>query len=317
MEVRFELAALTRDLVPLRRAQACLAAALAEWREARGDAWERALAAFAQGADPRDLPPLAKILAPDFDGAPIAALVTSIAAILAENPLGLVPLRHHCDDGMASLVLARAGGASLSLQALDGSALAPPPPTISFAPTETWDRVLAGHADVETIAAVPVGPDLVALTAQRSRLAPGAVCCRDGRTEAQTYLAIDPVLVVLRLQRRHPGALPTLEYRRADGVLVHRAAGNPRDSRFELVAALLGAMERGDAAPTLAAIAREGGTASMRWQALRQALALDSARGFAALTDIAADPDDALAAPAGALLAQLRVLHPELAACPA
>jgi hypothetical protein len=58
----------------------------------------------------------------------------------------------------------------------------------------------------------------------------------------------------------------------------------------------------------------------VRWQALRECLALDTATGFAALGRLAATTDDPLAAPAQALHAQLLERYPALAGvepCPA
>ena len=103
------------------------------------------------------------------------------------------------------------------------------------------------------------------------------------------------------------------EYRLADGRLLHEAAGSPRDSRLELAAALLGRMGRDDAAPYLAAMAREAGSTSLRWHALRECLGLDTATGFEALCELAATQGDPLAAAAGALRAQLLEAHPNLA----
>ena len=112
----------------------------------------------------------------------------------------------------------------------------------------------------------------------------------------------------------------TREFRLADGTLAHQAAGNPRESRFELAAALLGRMGRSDAAPLLAAMAEEHGGQSLRWQSLKECLGLDSGTGFAALSRIAAQAGDPLAAPAAALRAQLLERYPQLAEavrCPA
>ena len=76
--------------------------------------------------------------------------------------------------------------------------------------------------------------------------------------------------------------------------------------------ALLGRMGRREAAPTMAAMARESGSEALRWQALRECLALDTKEGFEALTDVARATGDPLAMPAGALRAQLVEAHPEL-----
>ncbi len=87
-----------------------------------------------------------------------------------------------------------------------------------------------------------------------------------------------------------------------------------------MMLALLGRMGRGDAAPLIARMAREDGSAALRWQALRECLALDSQEGYVALAAIAAAAGDPLAGPAANLRAQLEESWPqlrELAACPA
>jgi hypothetical protein len=53
-------------------------------------------------------------------------------------------------------------------------------------------------------------------------------------------------------------------------------------------------------------------SAALRWQALRECLALDTQTGFTALAVIAARTEDALSGPAGALRAQLIEAHPQL-----
>ena len=106
---------------------------------------------------------------------------------------------------------------------------------------------------------------------------------------------------------------PGREYCAASGKLLHQSAGAIATSRQEATVALLGRMGRTDAAPAMAMLATGEGDMSLRWQALREALALDSATGFAALCTIARRGDDALAGQAGALRAQLLETYPELA----
>ena len=104
------------------------------------------------------------------------------------------------------------------------------------------------------------------------------------------------------------------EYALADGALLQQAAGDIRHSRHEMMVALLGRMKRREAAPLLAEIVVEEGADSLRGEALREALALDTAHGFAALCRVARSPLDPLAAPAGALRGQLIEAHPRLRA---
>jgi hypothetical protein len=79
-----------------------------------------------------------------------------------------------------------------------------------------------------------------------------------------------------------------------------------------MMLAVLGRMGRADAAPALAEMARDG-CEHVRWQAVRECLALDTAEGFRTLAAIARDPADSLAAQAGTLRAQLLEAHPQLA----
>jgi hypothetical protein len=211
------------------------------------------------------------------------------------------------------------------LQAVDGCALAakPAPESANFSPGETWDHILAGRAQVELVRIGRERPDSAELSREALQLRPGMVIHRNCACEAQLYRQVTGNLVVLKLQRRVGQGAIARQYRLADGALLHQAAGTPRDSRLELTAALLGRMGRRDAAPLLAAMAEEETAESLRWQALRECLALDTATGFGTLCQIAARPGDTLAAPAGSLRAQLIESYPPLAAldgaspCPA
>ena len=84
--------------------------------------------------------------------------------------------------------------------------------------------------------------------------------------------------------------------------------------------ALVGRMGRTDAAPAMAKIALSGANGALRWQAVREAIALDTAQGFCALCEIADRPGDELAGPAKNLRDTLAAQWPqlaELARCPA
>lgn len=325
MLIRPELTALRADDTPQRRIQQRLVAQSAAWRQsAAGAQLEAELLALASGAALDELPALAALFTP---GEPDAAdLVGGVAdwllGELAAAPLGQVPLRHQCDRALATLVLARCHGASLALQAIDGAGLAlkPAAQSVTFAANEHWERVLAGSAMVDQVRITARRPGGVELERVSLRLAEGMIVHRQGREAAQIFIRVPGIVVLLKLQRFDGSAAPSCEYALEDGRLLHQAAGSPRDSRLELTAALLGRMGRADAAPLLAAMAEEEGSAHLRWQALRECLGLDSAVGFAALTGLAQRSDDPLAVPAGALRAQLLETYPQLAGvagCPA
>lgn len=325
MHIRPELAALRSDDAPQRQAQARLIAAVDGWRATPPVAAATTdLNRFGRGAQLEELPLLTALFSADDPSAQQFAgtLVSLLVAELGGDPLGQVPLRHFSDGLLASLVLARAGGAALVLQAIDGEALArrAEPASASFAATETWEHVLAGAAWVERVRIGQSLPDRAVLHREPSELRAGMVAHRFCAEEAQLLRRIPGTMVTLKLQRTLDPSAPTREYRLADGALLHQAAGSPRESRLELTAALLGRMGRSDAAPLLAAMAEEEGGSGLRWQALRECLGLDSAVGFAALRTIAQRSDDPLAAPAGALMGQLLEQYPELAGvarCPA
>jgi hypothetical protein len=147
---------------------------------------------------------------------------------------------------------------------------------------------------------------------ERKRLAKDSSTAVDLAHETLFVESVERRLVRLRLHRDAPQAGPTREFSLADGRLVLQSSGDVRQSRQEMMLALLGRMKRTEAAPLIAEIAGEDGPDALRWQALRESLALDTGSGFAALCRIARAPLDPLAAPAGVLRAQLIEAHPQL-----
>ena len=330
MLIRNEIGALRGDDTPQRAAQAALLAAAAAWRE-RPDVKPvlTALRRYAGGAILTECPALAALF--DVGAAGQAAklfvdsLVGSTAHVLARHPLGHMAMRYFTNGTTTTLLLGQAGDTTLSLVAIEGVGLArtPPPRSVSFTPMETTEHVLAGNGEMTLYTRAPLPdemPGQVCLTRAAKDLAPGMVLARDGAVQAGQIARVSGRLVTLRLQRRTPGAGAMLEYELATGCLLHRATTSHSDSRRELMATLLGRMGRVDAVPVLARMARATGGETMRWQALRECLGLDTAAGFAALCDIAGDAADPLTGPAAALRAQLIEAYPqlqELALCPA
>lgn len=320
MLIRPELRALRGDDAPQRLAQAAIAAVHAAWQDGAGAAVTAQLASFAACAGLAELPALAALFGADGDPARrfTAGLLGPLLDALAGNPLAEVPLRHAADAAHATLVLARAGEAALTVTMIDGAGLARQPEARSarFAPVETWERVLAGTAVASEARLSERSPGQPGLEIEELRLECGAVRHRWGARTALVLRQVPGSLVMLRLQRRSADAPVAREYALADGTLLHQASANPQDSRIELAAALLRRMERRDAAPLLARIAAGPGTPAHRWQALRECLALDPATGFAALTALARQPGEPLAQPAAALRQRLLETHPQLESVP-
>lgn len=309
-----ELAALIADPGKQRHAQTELGTALAAWHADPGVApvladFERYAAGTALG----ELPALAALFRECASGARrlVEPLLEAMCGALAGAPLGIVPLRHCADGTMSSLLLAHRGAAMLTLVAIDGAGLAArtPPTSVCLAEGEEWEIVLAGRG-----AGRLVERRGGKLRAHPVDLAPGVAFGREAGREALVFDRVDGVLLGLRLQRRGDLTIPKREFALADGALLRQASASSRESRHEVAVALLGRMGRTDAAPLLAEIARDDRLGdSLRWQALRECLGLDTAAGFWTLTAIARAGADPLAVPAGALRAQLLEAHPQLA----
>ena len=295
-------------------AQQGLTAALAAWQaQPRVAGVLDCFSRYAKGAALSEACELAALFGDDTDLARslAAPLVAAFAKVLIAEPLGIVPLRHFTDGVMSSLVLAREGEALLTLVAIDGPGLAcrPAPLSVSFAPAEEWEVVIAGCGHGRLIERN--GERIIA---HRLEFAPGLALGREAGREALLFDQVDGALLMLRLQRRHDLMQPKRAYALEGGALLHQASATPRESRHEVAVALLGKMGRIDAAPLLAEIARdETHGASLRWQALRECLGLDTKSGFWTLTAIARAGADPLAVPAGALRAQLLEAYPQLA----
>ncbi|MEO6716555.1 MAG: hypothetical protein ABIM50_04825 [Novosphingobium sp.] len=312
-----ELRALRSDDSPQCDAQVAMIRTMDNWR-ARPEIASLLgeLEEFSAGAELERCPRLAALFTPGEAAARemAAGFSAMTCSALSAWPLGHVALRHFTDGVTSTVLIARAVNVTLSLVAIDGDGLGfrPESATASFGPNQTWEHVLGGSAGVELIECKPTGPRTARLSRRKMDIGQGTVQFRDGKRDARLLHRIDGALVSLRLQRRRPNAEATREYDLASGALLHQAAGNPRDSRLELMIAMLGRMERKDAAPLIAELACGEASAALRWQALRECLALDTQIGFTALAAIAARADDPLSGPAGALRAQLLEAHPQL-----
>ena len=325
MQIHDAIRALRNDPVPQHRAQERVEQAVAGWRGKPLVAAALAdLAAFAGGSPLAECDALSQLFdeecgaATDLAGTFVAEMVHA----LADAPLGQLPGRFFTDGLSSVLMLARSGNVTLSLAAIDGDRLAavPAPAAVRFSPGEAWEHFLSGSAQARLVECRTVDGVKADLRVRDIAIGAGTIICRDAERQALQVLRVNGCLVSLRLQRRARKAGVAREFALTDGRLERQIAGNPRDSRLELMMSLLGRMGRTDAAPALARIARADGAESLRWQALRECLALDTETGFAALAHIAESQADPLSVPAASLHARLVAMHPELAKvvpCPA
>lgn len=318
MIINPELRALRGDDSPQRDAQEALIRQTDDWRERpRIAALLAELGQFDAGTPLGLCPALAELFEEDNLAAGEFAQDFARMSVehLTETPLGHVPIRHFTDGVHSTLLLARTGNVTLSLVAVDGEGFSgrAAPVTADFGPSEVWEHVLAGRAGAELVELREPENGEAVLDRRDVALQPGIIVSRRAGRQTMLLRDVETCLVTLRLQRRFTDAGPTREYRLADSQLVHQAAGNLRDSRTEMMIALAGRMGRTDAAPLLAEIALEEGSTALRWQGLRECLALETLAGFTALCTIARRLDDELAPAAGALRSQLIEAHPQLA----
>ena len=309
MRIDPAIAALRADNGLQRLAQAVTTAAVEAWR-ARADvaAALAQLDRFGAGAPLEACPALESLFDP---GEAVARAVDTfcrtMADTLAGEPFGQVPLRHGFDGAASSLLLARRRRAHLILHALEPGEY--PFDGVTFTDGVRYDAILAGDAEGRIVRR---GGERFAI--EPLALGSGWRLALDLSSETLQVTRVRRRLVTLRLHRNAAEPQPSEEHALEGRAPPRRSSGDIAASRREMMLAVLGRMGCARAAPTMAAIAREPGEASLRWQALRESLALDTAEGFAALLAIARDGSDPLAAPAASLRAQLIEAHPQLLA---
>jgi hypothetical protein len=315
MRIDPAIAALRADPGLQRQAQAATIASCAAWSaEPAAAAALAELERFGAGA-PLEACASLEAMFTEAAGELVGSLCARMSETLTAGPFGHPLFRHGFDGSASTLLLARAGRAQLILHAREPGAYEFA--RGSFSHAVRFEAVLAGEAQARIVRRLPAG-----FAHERISLRAGARLALDLSSEVLQLVEVSRRLVSLRLHRFAAEPQPTRDYSLENGKLLHQSSGDLASSRREMMLAVLGRMKCAHAAPVMAAMAREPGEASQRWQALRECLALDTATGFRALLAVARAPDDPLSAAAGALRGQLVEAHPQLLAleeheCPA
>lgn len=307
------LARLRRDPAPQLAAQRAMEAARDAWlAEGEVAAVLAELARYGRGEPLAACPALAGTVT-DFRRARAFAdgFVARHLAGLRDHPFGHVTVRYQQSAGIAVLQLASSGQATLSLLTYT-PAPGPEATTVCFTGGERHEICLAGAGDIRVLDILREEPGRAELAIDARRICAGDRLSLAGPHRTKRVDRPHGHLTVLRLARSAAEPVPAREYRIDDGTLVHVASGDRAESRDEMAAAVLGAMGRTDAVPAIAALTHAGSD-HLRWQALCQTLALDTAAGFARLTALAEARGDSLHQPASALRAALIERHPQLA----
>ena len=322
MRINSRIAALRGDRAPQRQAQAEMERACKAWSKAEGvPEILREFDRYGAGDDLDTCADLQRLLTDGpFATSIVQQLADTLCRAMRENPLGHPPFRIGFDGTAATILLKRSGRAQLLLQAREPGSF--DYPSVTFSHAERNEIILSGAGRATIVRDSGRDEKLAVLCDYNLALEAGTRCSLDLTREAFFIDRAETRIVSLRLLRVAERPQPTREYARESGRLLHQSAGDLATSHRESMVALLGRMGRADAAPVLAGLTLQETDISLRWQALRECLALDTAEGYAALCRIARDEADPLSADAGALRAQLCEAHPELiqleeALCPA
>lgn len=311
MQVHPAIAMLRSTPAPQHRIDAALAA----WRAAPDvAAILAALGDYGAGAPlaalPVMVPGLAQVVADHAAARALTdGLIAPLLAALRDEPLAQFPLGHSATPGFARLRLAQAGRASLTLTAFARQAAILPTSAL-FEDGEAHEIVLAGTA--RALCHRLAGGEL---HSKALACGPGTRLVRSGADEARQMVEVMRPLLVLQLTRTAECPVPSREIALADGAQIKAISGCKQTSQKMMALGVLGALQHRPAAEAMARLALDHDAArDLRWEALRQSLALDAARGLAVLMQLAEAGEDVLAAPAAALRRDLLAAHPELAA---
>lgn len=316
--MHLDIAALRGNRASQQHAQAPLIEAAKTWRE---DDFVRRLAnelaAYAEGADLAECTALSALLS-DHNVALdwVRGWSATMIAPLREQPLGEMPLRCHHSGEFSTIQLLAHGRARLSLYAFERHAERPAAEIALWADRESSELLLCGSArgTLHTITGQETGNASVETSHYEWRAGEKMVLTAE---KARQFLAIDKTLLVLQVSRAAHHPRPTCERRVNDGHVIKSASGDKQASRDVMALAVLGALKHQPARDVMANLAPSSGRdPDLRWEAVRQTLSLDPARGVAILSRLASDCDDPLHRPAQSLHAHLLAAHPQLANLP-
>ena len=234
---------------------------------------------------------------------------------LRTKPLGEVPFRHSDGAGFLKLELLQNARCSLSLcvyePMVDGEEANEEPGTVRFADCEIREMVVAGSARGRLIALREGGAPLV--SAQDWQAGDRIACLP--RVEARQITAVSRSLLVLQLVQTPDDPAPSSEHCLTHGSLLRQTSANRRASEQIMALGVLGALANGTRADERNLVAMidfardQSHDRHARWEAVRQMVARDTARGVKLLEELSRREGDALGVPAAQLHADLIERH--------
>lgn len=313
MHVDPKLNALRSDPASQRQLQEQVASAQAQWRgQASVAAVLNELAQYGDGAQLSDLPELSRVIEDAaFASEWIGCWTRHWVQCLKANPLALIPMRHHRSQAFSNLQIEARGRAALSLAVYEKRETKLEPFSVVFSESDQREIVLVGSAQGFTHKIIEDKGNHASIESEARIWSCGDTIITEGRKSWRQIIQADGHMLMLQLTRAAPNPAPTREFCLTSGALLRQSSGEKALSQQELAMAVLGALDRRDAAPVVAELARSGPD-HRRWEAVRQTLGLDPVAGFALLQDIADNPADSLCGHARSVRAQLLAEHPQL-----
>ena len=239
----------------------------------------------------------------------VQRLIDPALGALKMHPLGEAPYRFKVSQGLATLQLLEASGATLSLAAYEPLEGAQPPASALFSDRDLHEIVVSGTASGAVHTLIKTG----VVGSRPICLAPGDCLATKAQIGARHILSVERTLLLLQLTREPQRPKPVREVALDTGVDLRTASGDKSASQAVMALSVLGALRDFGALDVMHATAlnREEDL-DVRWEAVRQTLGLGAMRGLEVLDTLARREDDALSAPALALRDRLLATQPDL-----
>lgn len=314
MQVYPDIAALRDDSVRQRRTVAAMQRHLSAWRSKRDvNRLMSELKKYGDGAELGQCECLVglvqdRAIARSF----IEDWIASLIASARTEPFLEPQFAHHASNASTSMRLMRAGGTCLDIVAFEsGGSDTRRHGAVTFIDSESHDLVLRGSLKGRWCRLQRTGGEQT-LEVSHMEIAEGAILISNTETTWQPIGANGSALV-LRLSRQPALPSPTRTYSIEDGTLLRIADGGKAASERLMAVSILGAIGDDCALERLRHVAADRKEEPhIRWEAIRQTLALDARSGEALLIELDRD-DDPLSHPARSFL---RTFQRGYATCP-
>ncbi|MEP0191437.1 MAG: hypothetical protein ABJP70_12530 [Erythrobacter sp.] len=314
MIVHPSIAKLRGDRAAQHRARSRMQAAVMQWRNsAIATALCGALKGYSSGADLKDCNALFQTMN-EVSAARILidTWQKSFASALEDEPLAEMPFRNRVQGSIATIQLLSQDKATLSLCAIPRGETLSGQDTVVFSGRETRELIVDGSA-TGTLHRLSDASDTAKLTNSDAVWQAGDAI-QSSPTSGRSILHVEQSLLILQVSRAPNCPQAAREFSVRDGRHSRSASGDEWVSRKFMALGVLGALRRNSATNEMAHVALDASLdRDLRWEAVRQLLALDAGSGMRLLGELRTKNHDPLGEPAANLAAQLVANHPQLA----